>query len=381
MVRLLIIFAFIIQLIGCGGSKKQTETDPIPEVKPAKNAITKTSPKEEPKVLPVSEPKIDSNVIEFKRGEAYRYGDLLISIEEVTHLRPWYGRYLGTEGYFEASRVSIKLQNTSSVKIADWSGWYFKGGLQDEHGNVFKHMQILGWIFPVNPPDLSERINPGKAIYTSLFFDEIPQTSKKFIFKAPLNGKILVWKGILEEKAKIDAANDKKEFEDMKEKDRIEIIAKEAARKKNLEGRGLAFYPLPVINKVADKDINEWYNLLSNSQSPDSFNSSLEAIKSYGDAGIPFLLEALKNNTNSKSRELILWAMYPNNIHPNDLPKIVECLNKSKDQIGTRVQALNLLVKSGNAKQYQEKIESMTKDLLINKNVKDQVKGYLDKLK
>jgi len=381
MVRLLIIFAFIITLIGCGGSKKQTETDIIPEIKPAKNEITKLPLKEEPKVLPVSAPKSDSNVIELKRGEEYRSGDLLVSIEEVTHLRPWYGIHFGVEGYFEASRVSIKLQNTSSVKIVDWSGWYYKGGLQDEHGNVFKYMKILGWVFPVKPPDFSERINPGKVIYTSLFFDEIPATSKKFIFKTTLDGKILIWNGALEEKAKMDAENIKKQLEDMKEKDRIEIIAKEAARKKDLEGRGLAFYPLPVINKVGDKDINEWYNLLSNSQSPDSFNSSLEAIKSYGDAGIPFLLAALKSSTNPKSREAILWAMYPSNIHPNDLPKIVECLNKTKDQIGTRVQALNLLVKSGNAKQYQEKIELMTKDLLINKSVKDQVKGYLDKLK
>ena len=332
-------------------------------------------------MAPVSVPKNDRNVIELKRGEEYRSGDLLVSIEEVTHLRPWYGRYLGVEGYFEASRVAIKLQNTNPVKIADWSGWYYKGSLQDEHGNVFKHMQILGWVFPVNPPDFSERINPGKVIYTSLFFDEIPATSKKFIFKAPLDGKILVWKGILEEKAKIDAANDKKEFEDMKEKERIDNIAKEAARKKDLEGQGLAFYPLPLINKVNNRDINEWYNILLNTNSPDMFNSSLEAIKSYGDASIPFLFVALKSNSNSKSRELILWAMYPNNIHPNDLPKIVECLNKSKDQIGTRVQALNLLVKSGNAKQYKEKIELMTKDLLINKNIKDQVKVYLDTLK
>jgi len=381
MVRLILTFVFIFMLIGCSKSKKQVEVDPVPETKQVITEIIQPPPKEEPKVLPVSVPKKDRNVIELKRGEEYRSGDLLVSIEEVTNLRPFYGEYLGSANYLEATRVTVKLQNTSSVKIVDWAGWYYKAALQDEHGNLFKYTNILRWFFPIQPPDLPERIHPGKVHYTSIFFDGIPATSKQFIFNATLDGKILVWKGVLEEKAKLDEMNSKKEFENMKEKERVDTIAKDAVRKKDLEGRGLAFYPMPQNNRVNNKDINEWYNLLVNAKSPEVLSSSLEAITSYGDAGIPFLLEALKNNTNSKSRELILWAMYPNNIHPNDLPKIVECLNKSKDQIGTRVQALNLLVKSGNAKQYKDKIELMTKDLLINKNIKDQVKVYLDTLK
>jgi hypothetical protein len=55
-------------------------------------------------------------------------------------------------------------------------------------------------------------------------------------------------------------------------------------------------------------------------------------------------------------------------------------LNKTKNQISARVMALNILSRSGNAKPFYSKIQPMVVDLLMNKNVKDSVKEYLDKI-
>lgn len=58
----------------------------------------------------------------------------------------------------------------------------------------------------------------------------------------------------------------------------------------------------------------------------------------------------------------------------------MDILNKNKNQISTRIAALNLLAKGGNAKPFLEKIKLSTADLLLNKNVKEEVKGYIEKI-
>lgn len=386
---ILLLFAF-----GCGRGKNKVEIEDDPEptnapTTPRVTQTTETKPTESPepekqiKPSPAKKNPNDSNIIDLKRGQQYRHGDLLISIEDVTYKRYFIGEYKGSLGELHASSASVKIENTSETKIEDWPGWYFKGTLEDEHGNLFPYYNVIYWYFenPAFQPDLKDRILPKTTRYRTLYFEGIPPSSKQFVLHLPLDGKTIRCKGTIEEGIKVRQEKEKKDYEQTKEKMRQEMLTKEAARKKDLEDQGLAYYPYPSTVPFDGKNINDWYEILIANSSPENFLRALEALKFYGDPGIPFLFEALKKQTFPKNRELILLAMYPNNIHPNDLSKVVDCLNKTREQIGTRVIALSLLAKTPNSKQHWSKIEIMTKDLLVNRNVKDQVKGYLDKIK
>jgi hypothetical protein len=216
----------------------------------------------------------------------------------------------------------------------------------------------------------------------------MPETSKKFILTMRLKGKTVRCKGTMGEGTILE--NKKRELAQKAadEKERQQRSVMEGARKKDLESKNLPYYPLPYTKLKENFNNNwltadEWYKnmlaciALNNSTKAQEALDNLKALK---DEGVPFLIDFLGRQSTTQDRELALINLYACNIHPNDLPKIIECLNKSNNQISTRVMALNILSKSGNAKPYYGKIKSMTGDLLTNKNVKDVVKDYLNKI-
>jgi hypothetical protein len=205
--------------------------------------------------------------------------------------------------------------------------------------------------------------------------------------------KLRVEKNKMEEKKRIQnqEAMDKKEIElkQMEEKNRLETFAKEVARKKELEDKGLPYYPLPKTTvkimqygrRLPDSvDAEQAYKIILESKNPSTIKEALVALKDLKDEGVPFLLDLLLREPTTQGREIILVNLYSGNIHANDTYKIVDLLNKNKNQISTRIAALNLLAKGGNAKPFLEKIKVSTADLLLNKNVKEEVKGYIEKI-
>jgi hypothetical protein len=186
-------------------------------------------------------------------------------------------------------------------------------------------------------------------------------------------------------------AMDKKQIELKKaeEKKNLEAFAKEVARKKELEDKGLPYYPLPKTTvKIMQSgrslpdsvDAEQAYKIILESKTPSNKKAALEGLKDLKDEGVPFLLDLLLREPTTQGREIILVYLYSGNIHVNDTFKIVDILNKNKNQISTRIAALNLLAKGGNAKPFLEKIKVSTADLLLNKNVKEEVKGYIEKI-
>jgi hypothetical protein len=160
------------------------------------------------------------------------------------------------------------------------------------------------------------------------------------------------------------------------------MITTEAARKKDFESKNLTYYPSPV-TKYMEKTADQWHKILieavSNNYAREA-KESFDSLKALNDEGVPYLVDFLVRQSTPQGRELALIHLYACKIHPNDLPKIVDCLNKTKNQISARVMALNILSRSGNAKPFYSKIQPMVVDLLMNKNVKDSVKEYLDKI-
>lgn len=406
--RLVFSFVFFSLLMGCGRTKQEKVAEPRPKDEPTE---TITPPKKsDPTPIPEKKtvtPEINNIFKDVAAGEAFKHGELLITIVDVVNEKAHLNLYLGSQKYLSSSPVWLKFENKSKTKILDSPGWYGKGALKDEHENSFRNISLNGWKFyhDNHNPDYGERLNPLTTTYRSLYFEGIPITSKKFVLTLPLDNQIVRCKGILGENilllekktneeyvkklAEKKEVMDKKEFELMKleEKKRLEAVAIEIARKKELEDKGLPYYPLPKTTvkflksgPLSFVDADQAYKVILESKSLSMNNAALEALKDLKDEGVPFLLDLLLREPTTQGREKILINLYSANIHINDTQKIVDLLNKNKNQISTRIAALNLLAKGGNAKPFLEKIKLSTADLLLNKNVKEEVKGYIEKI-
>ena len=160
------------------------------------------------------------------------------------------------------------------------------------------------------------------------------------------------------------------------EEKRIEKMAKEAARKKELEEKKFPYYPLPE-TIVRGKNAEEWYRAATiNSLRVSVQNDAMAALKELKAEGVPFLIDSLTKQNTSEGRALILNLLAADLIHVNDLPKIVSCLSKFNNQSATRVAALRLLAKNGQAKPLYSKIYTQTTDLSLNETFKELVKDY-----
>ncbi|MSR32768.1 MAG: hypothetical protein EXR99_14825 [Gemmataceae bacterium] len=172
---------------------------------------------------------------------------------------------------------------------------------------------------------------------------------------------------------------DKQMAEEMAEAKRIALkgkTEKEAARKKELEEKKFPYYPLPE-TIVRGKNAQEWYReAVKNPTRLSVLNDAMAALKELKAEGIPFLIQFLTKEQTTQGRAFVLKELDAELIHVNDLPKIVSCLNKSRDQIATRVAALRLLAKNGQAKPLYSQIYSLTSELSLNNNVKELVKDY-----
>lgn len=419
--RLVFSFVLFTLLVGCGRTKQEKVTDSGSQSKP----IEANPPQKKPDPETVSEKntKVQEDKNGFKdvvSGESFKYGELAITIIDVFHETSILGLNFGSEKFLSSTPIWLKFENTSKTKILDTPGWYGKGSLQDEHDNKFRNLSLTNWKFynERQIPDNGERINPLTTTYRALYFEGIPKTSKNFVLTLPLEDQVIRCKGILgentrlmnekndkedakmrEEKNKqnelkqieLKEAMDKKQIELKKaeEKKNLEAFAKEVARKKELEDKGLPYYPLPKTTvKIMQSgrslpdsvDAEQAYKIILESKTPSNKKAALEGLKDLKDEGVPFLLDLLLREPTTQGREIILVYLYSGNIHVNDTFKIVDILNKNKNQISTRIAALNLLAKGGNAKPFLEKIKLSTADLLLNKNVKEEVKGYIEKI-
>lgn len=425
------VFCFLVLLFGCGKNKSKNENyqEPIQEIKPLlvekkKDSFPKPEPKPEFKREPKPEPLVEKpivvtkeekskgGILNVKVGEGFEYGNLLITVIDVLKEEEIIAknkaifdvRNPDKISQFISAPVWLKFENISSGKI-DSSPGLANGitTLEDEFENKLPMLNQSNWefIIPGQTPDTGWRIDPGNISYYAIYFQRMPKTSNKFILTMRLRGKTVRCEGVLGEATRLKnqknerelkVAEEKKERElkAAEEKEKQQRIVMEASRKKDLESKNLPYYPLPYtkIKEARGEGLllkaDQWYERLVEAVSLSDSNGAKEAfdnLRLLKDEGVPFLMDFLVRQTTSQGRELALVNLYSCNIHPNDLPKIIACLNKSKNQISTRVIALNLLAKSGNAKPYFDKIQPMTVDLLINKNVKDSVKEYLDKIK
>ena len=376
--RLFFSFVFFTLLVGCGRTKQEKVADAGSQSEPKE--ANPPNKKADPEPVSEKSTKVQETKNVFKdvvSGESFKYGELAITIIDVFHESSILGLNFGSEKFLSSTPVWLKFENTSKTKILDTPGWHGKASLQDEHENKFATISLTHWRFYEERQiqDYGERINPLTTTFRSLYFEGVPKTSKSFVLTLPLEGQLIRCKGMLGENTRLISekndkesekqraeknklnelkqielkeAMDKKQIELKKEEEKknLEAFAKEVARKKELEDKGLPYYPLP---KTTVKIM----------QSGRSLPDSVDAEQAY---------------------KIILVYLYSGNIHVNDTFKIVDILNKNKNQISTRIAALNLLAKGGNAKPFLEKIKVSTADLLLNKNVKEEVKGHIDKI-
>lgn len=408
--RLFFSFVFFTLLLGCGRTKQEKVADPGSQSEPKE--ANPPNKKADPEPVSEKSTKVQKNQNVFKdvvSGESFKYGELAITIIDVFHETSILGLNFGSEKFLSSTPIWLKFENTSKTKILDTPGWYGKGSLQDEHDNKFRNLSLTNWKFynERQIPDNGERINPLTTTYRALYFEGIPKTSKNFVLTLPLEDQVIRCKGILGENTRLmSEKNDKEdakmreeknkinelkqiELKKAEEKKNLEAFAKEVARKKELEDKGLPYYPLPKTTvKIMQSgrslpdsvDAEQAYKIILESKTPSNKKVALEGLKDLKDEGVPFLLDLLLREPTTQGREIILVYLYSGNIHVNDTFKIVDILNKNKNQISTRIAALNLLAKGGNAKPFLEKIKLSTADLLLNKNVKEEVKGYIEKI-
>ena len=395
--RFLALCVFVL-MIGCG---KNLEPKPEPITDP------KLESKSAVESAPNKENKKNDGILDVRVGESFDYGDLSITVIDVlnrteiwgmnTALIPTQSNPLSYDSFY-ASPVYLKFKNIGGGRIEHTPGFGLsnsKISLEDEFGNKFEILNRFFWKFPFpnKPIDTGLRLDPNSTVDLAVYFENIPTNSKSFVLTMRLGASTVCCKGILGKATRLEnqkeeqdliAAKEKKEQDLIaaKEKEKQLMITTEANRKKDFESKNLTYYPSPV-TKYNEKTADQWHKILieavSNNYAREA-KESFDSLKALNDEGVPYLVDFLVRQSTPQGRELALIHLYACKIHPNDLPKIVDCLNKTKNQISARVMALNILSRSGNAKPYYSKIQPMVVDLLMNKNVKDSVKEYLDKI-
>jgi flagellar biosynthesis GTPase FlhF len=170
-----------------------------------------------------------------------------------------------------------------------------------------------------------------------------------------------------EEQAALEAARRKVEVE------------REAARKADLEKKGLPYYPRP-LTPYNDRTAEEWSRLaqahLTNYRVQMQAAEALVALK---EEGTPFLLEFLQKQTTPAGLDAVLRRIQPEYIHPNDLSKLLPCLEKRKALPDTRMLALRYLHKHAEyLKDLLPKIETRVRDLQVSNKYRTEINDILE---
>ncbi len=147
---------------------------------------------------------------------------------------------------------------------------------------------------------------------------------------------------------------------------------KEDERRKTLEMKGLAYYPLPT-TVYEGKNAEEWSAYIKEQGS--AVSDGIAALAALQEQGMPFLLDLLSGAADQKSHNAYLSAVKAEYIHPNDLPKIIECLDR-KWSTASRILALTVLSKRKESKDDYQLIAEEVDDI---KTVSD-ANGSVSKL-
>ena len=317
-------------------------------------------------------------------------------------------------------KIVINIINLNPNKKVDYDGWgrnqisigKTNATLTDNFGNFYKKVHF-GLISTIDGQIKAEAVYPNKPI-TDLIVFEVPLGTVEYLvldlpaenlglegrikFKIPKDMINLEIKknqeNLLIQKQKAEEAKEKmeKEAEQEKEKQMLakkqadleaekakqkaiaDIAIDEAERKKKFDEKGLTYYPLPRTIQEG-KTADQWYQEAIKLQTDPLNNQkkiqdAINALIGLKEEGIPFLLEALQNQTTTQGRALYLQALKGELIHSNDIPVIIGSLTSNKNLIQTRMIALRILAKNPSSKKYYEKIRTMVADLFPNNNVK-----------
>jgi hypothetical protein len=175
-----------------------------------------------------------------------------------------------------------------------------------------------------------------------------------------------------------DAEKAKKERE---EKERAEAAQAELKRKKDLESRGLAYYPKPT-TAFEGKDAQQWYDYLMARPKDENYRRrTLRALASLNAEGMPFLIKLLQDYQKKRLAEpldKVLRAMKPALIHFNDLHLFVDCLDQECCKEFTRIVALEHLAQHKESRKYIIKIRSLVDDLMKSEKYGEQTKELVE---
>lgn len=166
-----------------------------------------------------------------------------------------------------------------------------------------------------------------------------------------------------------------------------EAAAREAARKAELERKGLPYYPPPV-TAYEEHNAQEWYQLLLDKPNDARvWPQATQALVALKEEGTPFLLDLLSCQKTMKDRNTCLQLVQIVYVHPNDLPKLLPCLDQRKAFSATRMLALKHLRQRAKDlnKRIVPEIESLVEDMLDNpkfrEETKEEIKSFLKSIR
>lgn len=202
------------------------------------------------------------------------------------------------------------------------------------------------------------------------------------------------------ERARVEEERRRREAEERAaaEKTKREREAKEAAdaeqrtrraeeaevqRKKDLESRGLAYYPKPSSTHKG-KDAKEWFDSYMERPTDKVVRQrTIEALESLREEGMPFLVQLLqyyRKKDMPVAIDNVLRAMKPQLIHFNDLRAVVDCLDEFSCKDFTRMMALEHLAKRKESKKYLRRIKSLAEDLMNSAKYGPDAKELVEKI-
>jgi DNA-directed RNA polymerase subunit RPC12/RpoP len=156
-----------------------------------------------------------------------------------------------------------------------------------------------------------------------------------------------------------------------------EAEAREQARRKALEDKGLPIYPLPA-TRYKGFTAEEWYNQTTkNSRNSRLRIQALDALAALKEEGIPYLLRLLPSYISMDERDDVFERINPDFVHPNDVPRIIDCLNLAQYSLTTRMRALRALTRIPGAKRHLKGIREAVDDLTDRPKYEAEVKSLL----
>lgn len=168
---------------------------------------------------------------------------------------------------------------------------------------------------------------------------------------------------------------------------RREEEEREAERKRDLEARGVAYYPKPM-TLYENRNAQEWHRIAHHAQSPITLKQALTALKALKEEGMPFLMSELEKSLGARAWQKVAFGLDfidPEYVHANDLPKIVACLKKVDSaryrDNPARVQALRHLRKRKESKKHIDQIEELVTDLKRHTTYGAEVRELLEAIK